>query len=71
MSRTFRVAAALLVLLALTATVPASAKRAADAPVAFTAGGATAVDDGWWSAVVAFRSWLQSLFEREHGYITP
>jgi hypothetical protein len=71
MSRTFRIAAALLLLLALTATVPASAKRAADADLAVSAAASSTVDDGWWSTFVAFRGWLASLFDQEHGAVVP
>ena len=71
MSRTFRVAAALLLLLALTATVPASAKRAADADLTVATAGSPGGSDSWWSGFVAFRTWLSSLFEREHGNVVP
>jgi len=71
MSRTFRVVAALFLLLALTATVPASAKRAADAELTVSAGAAPVGNDGWWSGFAAFGSWMASLFERDHGYIVP
>ena len=71
MSRTFRVAAALLLLLALATTVPASAGRVADADPSVVAAGAAVANDGWWSGFTAFGSWLSSLFQGEHGYIVP
>jgi hypothetical protein len=71
MSRTFRVVAALLLLLALTATVPASAKRAADGDLSVATSGASGASDSWWSGFVAFGSWLSSLFQADHGGIVP
>jgi hypothetical protein len=71
MSRTFRVVAALVLLLALTATLPASAKRAADADLSVATAGAVGAGDSWWSGFVAFGSWFTSLFQGEHGGIVP
>jgi hypothetical protein len=71
MSRTFRVVAALLLLLALTATVPASAKRVADADLTVAAAGAAGANDSWWSGFAAIGRWMASLFEREHGHVVP